>query len=60
MQKEKGCSISKKKNTARSTYQKVEIQWLNEPMWFVLSTVVVDCFLSQNRQLLLVSNSCEY
>jgi hypothetical protein len=39
-----------------STYKKLAVQWLNEALCFVSSSVVVDSLVFRNRQLLLVAN----
>jgi len=41
---------------AISTYKKLVVQWLNEPLCFVSSFVVVDSFRLRNRQLLVAAN----
>ena len=42
--------------TANSTYKKLAVQWLNEALCFVSSSVVVDSFRLRNRQLLVAAN----
>ena len=42
--------------TANSTYKKLAVQWLNEALCFVLSSVVADSFRLRNRQLLVAAN----
>ena len=42
--------------TANSTYKKLAVQWLNEALCFVSSSVVVDSLLLRNRQLLVAAN----
>ena len=39
-----------------STYPKVAVQWLNEALCFVSSSVVADSFRLRNRQLLVAAN----
>ncbi|WP_209332992.1 hypothetical protein, partial [Lunatimonas salinarum] len=41
-----------------STYKKLAVQWLNEALCFVSSSVVADSFVLQNRQLLIAANRC--
>jgi hypothetical protein len=45
-----------KQRTANSSYKKLAVQWLNEALCFVSSSVVADSFRLQNRQLLLAAN----
>jgi hypothetical protein len=42
--------------TANSTYKKLAVQWLNEALCFVSSSVVADSFSLRNRQLLVAAN----
>jgi hypothetical protein len=42
----------KKQRTPNSTYKKLAVQWLNEALCFVSSSVVADSFRLRNRQLL--------
>jgi hypothetical protein len=43
-------------NTAHnSTYKKLAVQWLNEALCFVSSSVVADSLLLRNRQLLVAA-----
>jgi hypothetical protein len=42
--------------SANSTYKKLAVQWLNEALCFVSSSVVVDSFRLRNRQLLVAAN----
>jgi hypothetical protein len=44
-----------KKTTANSTYKKLAVQWLNETLCFVSSSVVADSFVLRNRQLLVAA-----
>lgn len=39
-----------------STYKKLAVQWLNEALCFVLSSVMADSFRLRNRQLPLAAN----
>jgi hypothetical protein len=41
--------------TANSTYTKLAVQWLNEVLCFVSSSVLADSFVLRNRQLLLAA-----
>jgi hypothetical protein len=41
--------------TANSTYKKLAVQWLNEALCFVSSSVVADSFVLRNRQLLVAA-----
>ena len=41
---------------ANSTYKKLAVQWLNEALCFVSSSVLVDSFVLRNRQLLVAAN----
>ena len=45
----------KKQRTANSTYKKLAVQWLNEALCFVSSSVVADSFRLRNRQLLVAA-----
>ena len=38
-----------------STYKKLAVQWLNEALCFVSSSVVADSFRLRNRQLLVAA-----
>jgi len=40
---------------ANSTYKKLAVQWLNEALCFVSSSVVADSFRLRNRQLLVAA-----
>ncbi len=45
------------RNTAyNSTYKKLAVQWLNEALYFVTSSVVADSLVLRNRQLLVAAN----
>jgi hypothetical protein len=41
--------------TANSTYKKLAVQWLNEALCFVSSSVLADSFRLRNRQLLVAA-----
>lgn len=41
---------------ANSTYKKLAIQWLNEALCFVSSSVLADSLVLRNRQLLIAAN----
>ncbi|MEY3585334.1 MAG: hypothetical protein RLZZ243_398 [Bacteroidota bacterium] len=41
--------------TGNSTYKKLAVQWLNEALCFVSSSVVADSFRLRNRQLLVAA-----
>ena len=42
--------------TANSTYKKLALQWLNEVLCFVSSSLLADTFRLRNRQLLVAAN----
>ena len=42
----------KEARTDNSTYKKLAVQWLNDAMCFVSSSVVADSFVLRSRQLL--------
>jgi hypothetical protein len=44
-----------RKATHNSTYKKLAVQWLNEVLCFVSSSVVADSFRLRNRQLLVAA-----
>ena len=47
---------TKDRSTAgNSTYKKLAVQWLNEALCFVSSSVVADSFRLRNRQLLVAA-----
>jgi hypothetical protein len=46
----------KRTTTHNSTYKKLAVQWLNEALCFVASSVVADSFVLRNRQLLVAAN----
>jgi len=41
---------------ANSTYKKLAVQWLNEALCFVSSSVLADSLVLRNRQLLVAAN----
>jgi len=45
----------KEARTANSTYKKLAVQWLNEPLCFVAGSVLADSFVLRNRQLLVAA-----
>ncbi|WP_298349389.1 hypothetical protein [Runella sp.] len=47
--------IGRRSTTGNSTYKKLAVQWLNEALCFVSSSVVVDSFRLRNRQLLVAA-----
>ena len=44
-----------RKTPYNSTYKKLAVQWLNEALCFVSSSVVTDSFRLRNRQLLVAA-----
>jgi len=48
-------TTEKEQRTANSTYKKLAVQWLNEALCFVSSSVVADSFRLRNRQLLVAA-----
>jgi hypothetical protein len=44
-----------KKAAANSSYKKLAVQWLNEVLCFVSSSVLADSFVLRNRQLLVAA-----
>jgi len=40
---------------ANSTYKKLAVQWLNEALFFVSSSVLADSLVLRNRQLLVAA-----
>jgi hypothetical protein len=46
-----------KSRTHNSTYKKLAVQWLNEVLRFVSSSVVADSLVLRNRQLLVAANT---
>jgi hypothetical protein len=47
--------MEQKNTTANSTYKKLAVQWLNEALCFVSSSVLTDSFVLRNRQLLVAA-----
>ena len=47
-----------KRPAHNSTYKKLAVQWLNEALCFVSSSVVADSFRLRNRQLLVAAKRC--
>ena len=48
--------MQEKRAAHNSTYKKLAVQWLNEALCFVSSSVVADSFRLRNRQLLVAAN----
>jgi hypothetical protein len=48
-------TTEKEARTANSTYKKLAVQWLNEVLCFVSSSVLADSFRLRNRQLLVAA-----
>lgn len=44
-----------KQRTAYNTYKKLAIQWLNQALCFISSSLVVDSFVLRKRQLLVAA-----
>ena len=44
-----------KRAACNSTYKKLAVQWLNEALYFVSSSVLADSFRLRNRQLLVAA-----
>ena len=47
--------MRERKPAHNSTYKKLAVQWLNEALCFVSSSVVADSFRLRNRQLLVAA-----
>ncbi len=47
--------MQKKRAAHNSTYKKLAVQWLNEALCFVSSSVVADSLVLRNRQLLVAA-----
>jgi hypothetical protein len=45
-----------KSTGGNSTYKKLAVQWLNEVLCFVSSSVLANSFVLRNRQLLIAAN----
>ena len=48
-------NLNYKSTWHNSTYKKLAIQWLNEALCFVSSSVLADSFRLRNRQLLIAA-----
>jgi hypothetical protein len=48
--------MENKQRTANSTYKKLAVQWLNEDLCFVSSSVLADSFRLRNRQFLVAAD----
>jgi hypothetical protein len=46
---------SEEKTAYNSTYKKLAVQWLNEALCFVSSSVLADSLVLRNRQLLVAA-----
>ena len=44
-----------RKTPYNSTYKKLAVQWLNEALCFVSSSLLADSFVLRNRQLLIAA-----
>jgi hypothetical protein len=49
------CTDRQRKSTHNSTYKKLAVQWLNEALCFVSSSVVADSLELRKRQLLVAA-----
>jgi hypothetical protein len=47
--------VKHRKPAHNSTYKKLAVQWLNEALCFVSSSVVADSLVLRNRQLLVAA-----
>jgi hypothetical protein len=47
--------MTREERTHNSTYKKLAVQWLNEALGFVSSSVLADSFRLRNRQLLVAA-----
>ena len=47
--------MTQRKTPYNSTYKKLAVQWLNEALYFVSSSVLADSFVLRNRQLLIAA-----
>jgi hypothetical protein len=45
-----------RKTLYNKTYKKLAVQWLNEALFFISSSVLADSFVLRNRQLLIAAN----
>jgi hypothetical protein len=50
-----GLELKANKAAGNSTYKKLAIQWLNETLYIVSSSVLADSFVLRNRQLLVAA-----
>jgi hypothetical protein len=48
-------NMTEKTTPYNSTYKKLAVQWLNEALCFVSSSVLADSFVLRNRQLLVAA-----
>jgi len=48
--------MDNKSTGGNSTYKKLAVQWFNEVLCFVSSSVVADSLVLRNRQLLVAAN----
>ena len=53
------CTDIKRKSTQNNTDKKLVVQWLNEVLCFVSSSVLADSLVLRNRQLLVAANRWE-
>ena len=51
-------SYRKEERTPNSTNKKLAVQWLNEALCFVLSSMLADSCVLRDRQLLVAANRC--
>ena len=52
-------TVDGEQRPANSTYKKLAVQWLNEHLCFVSSSVLADSFVLRNRQLLVAAIRCQ-
>ena len=48
--------LTERRAATNSTYKKLAVQWLNEALCFVSSSVLADSLVLRNRQLLVAAN----
>jgi hypothetical protein len=48
-------NLTERNTATNSTYKKLTVQWLNEALCFVSSSVLADSFVLRNRQLLIAA-----
>ena len=48
--------VARSRAATNSTYKKLAVQWLNQPLCFLSSSVLADSFVLRNRQLLVAAN----